>query len=158
MNVPHTIGRFLLAGGGNTLLTAVVASSLSLVAPEAIAYTVGYAAGLALSVFTASRFVFRRSLTRARAAGICAVNITAYLCGLGTLTVAQHLGLPSGLTGLTVLVTAPVSFFGGMFIFKNAAELPSRPFGPALKTARATVSAEASPKPRQHAFIAKSAR
>lgn len=115
----HTVGRFLLAGGGNTLLTAVVTSGVSQVAPVAVAYTLGYAAGLALSALTASRFVFRRRLTPRRAAGVCAVNISAYLCGLAALAVARQMGLPTSMSGLTVLVTAPVSFLGSAAVFRD---------------------------------------
>src|SRR6478735_2053696 len=71
----QTVVRFLLAGGGNTLLTAGVTSALSVMVPTAAAYSIGYAAGLALSVVTASRFVFRRRLTTERAGQICAVNL-----------------------------------------------------------------------------------
>ncbi len=119
MQAVQTIGRFIIAGGGNTLLTAVVTSSLSLLAPPSVAYTVGYAAGLALGTVTASRFVFRRRLTVWRALGICGVNGLAYLCGLTVLAVAQRLGLPSGMSGLASLVTAPVSFLGAAAAFKD---------------------------------------
>lgn len=119
MQAVRTLGRFVVAGGANTALTAVVTSSLSLVAPSAVAYTVGYAAGLALSAVTASRFVFRRRLTLRRAVGVCAVNTLAYLCGLVALTLAQRMGLPNGMSGLTVLVTAPVSFLGAAAVFRD---------------------------------------
>ena len=126
-----TIGRFLVAGGGNTLLTAVVTSLVALVAPVGMAYSIGYAAGLALSVVTASRFVFRRRLTLSRAAGVCAVNLLAFLCGFVALTFAHRLGLPGGLSGLTVLVTAPVSFLGAAAVFRDPAE-SGDPAGPAV--------------------------
>lgn len=116
----RTVGRFVLAGGGNTMLTAAVTSVLSYVMPVAVAYSVGYAAGLTLSVITASRFVFRARLTPVRAMGVCAVNVLAYGCGLLALTVLHRVGLPDGLSGLTVLVTAPISFFGAAAVFKQA--------------------------------------
>ncbi|WP_256795744.1 hypothetical protein [Terrabacter sp. Ter38] len=88
----------------------------------AVAYTLGYAAGLILSVVTASRFVFRTRLTPGRAAGVCVVNVLAYGCGLAVLTVLHRAGLPDGLSGLTVLVTAPISFFGAAAVFNEARE------------------------------------
>ncbi|WP_323098261.1 GtrA family protein [Intrasporangium sp. YIM S08009] len=126
-----TIGRFLVAGGGNTLLTAGVTSLVALMAPVGLAYSIGYAAGLALSVVTASRFVFRRRLTMRRAAGVCAVNLLAFMCGFAALTLAHGLGLPEGLSGLTVLVTAPVSFLGAAAVFRDAPEAGDSP-GPAI--------------------------
>ena len=71
----RTVGRFVVAGGGNTMLTAAVTSFSSYVMPVAVAYSVGYAAGLTLSVVTASRFVFRARLTPVRAMGVCVVNV-----------------------------------------------------------------------------------
>ncbi|GAA2018622.1 hypothetical protein GCM10009740_03140 [Terrabacter terrae] len=120
----RTLVRFVLAGGGNTLLTAVVTSLLALVAPTPLAYAVGYAAGLALSAVTASNFVFRRRLTAKRAVGVCIVNVTAFLCGLAALSIAGRMGLPSGLSGLTVVVTAPVSFLGAAVVFKDRTPAP----------------------------------
>ncbi|GAA1992029.1 hypothetical protein GCM10009817_37720 [Terrabacter lapilli] len=115
----QTIGRFILAGGANTLLTAVVTSGLSLAAPTPVAYTIGYAAGLALSAVMSSRFVFRQRLTPRRAVAVCVVNFVAYLCGLVALALGSQLGLPTGLSGLSVLVSAPVSFFGAAVVFKE---------------------------------------
>lgn len=121
----RTMLRFALAGGGNTLLTAVVTSSLALLMPVPLAYTLGYAAGLGLSAVAASRFVFKRRLTAKRAVGVCAVNLVAFAFGLAALAVGRRLGLPSGMSGLTVLVTAPVSFLGAAAVFRDRTPAPT---------------------------------
>jgi putative flippase GtrA len=120
MSFNFTFGRFLIAGGANTLLTALVTSAGALVVHEGLAYTIGYAAGLGLSAYTSSRFVFRRALTTRRAAGMTLVNLGAYGVGYLALVTALGLGLPSQLAGFTVLVTAPLTFLGGQVVFGAA--------------------------------------
>lgn len=108
--------RFVLAGGFNTLVTGVVLSGLSLVIDPRVAYTLVFAAGVALSTWMAHRFVFGVPLGRAGAAAYVAMYLAVYLIGLVALSVARDQGLPDAAGGLVVLVTAPLTFVGGRLV------------------------------------------
>ena len=63
--------RFLLAGGVNTLLSYGIYLLFLLLFPYRIAYTISFLAGIALSYWLVSRFVFQRSLSLHSALQFC---------------------------------------------------------------------------------------
>lgn len=112
--------RFGLAGGANTLVTGVLLSLLSVVIAPKVAYTIVFALGIVLSTFLAGRFVYRVKMSRAELVRYVALYIAVYAVGLVALAVAVDLGMSPVYSGLVVLVTAPLTFLGGLLIVRRA--------------------------------------
>lgn len=108
--------RFLIAGGANTLVTAGLLSLLSLVIDPRLAYTLVFAAGVAVSTFLADRFVYGVRMNRAAVVAYVSLYVAVYLVGLLVIHVATGAGMPASASGLVVLVTAPLTFLGGRVI------------------------------------------
>ncbi|MFI2754631.1 GtrA family protein [Cellulomonas sp. P22] len=112
--------RFGLAGGANTLVTGVLLSLLSLVIAPGLAYSIVFALGIVFSTFMAGRFVYRVRMARAQLVQYVALYIAVYVVGLGALAVAVDQGMSPAYSGLVVLVTAPLTFLGGLLIVRRA--------------------------------------
>ena len=102
--------RFLIAGGFNTLITGAALSLLALVIEPRAAYGI-------LSLVLSGRFVFQRRITWQRCLGYVVMYLVVFGIGLAALQLALRAGLPSGLSGLVALVTAPLTFLGGRLLF-----------------------------------------
>ena len=117
---PHSLTasawRFLLVGGLNTVVTAILLSLLSIVIDPRIAYTVVFAAGIAFSTYMANRYVYGVRMTRGAIATYVAMYVIVYLVGLVVISQLDRTGLPDAASGLIVLVTAPLTFLGGRLI------------------------------------------
>lgn len=111
--------RFAVAGAGNAVLTAGLTSGLALVIDPRAAYVIAYAVGLVTATWLVSTFVFKARLTGSRAVKFATLYVSVFLVGLLALQVALSLGLPRGLSGGVILVTAPLSFIGSRFIFPS---------------------------------------
>lgn len=111
--------RFGLAGGLNTLVTGVLLSLLATAIDPALAYTLVFAVGIALSTYLAGAFVFRVRMSRKEVALYVALYVGVYLVGLACLGVAIRLGMPEAWSGLVVFVTAPLTFLGGRWLLKG---------------------------------------
>jgi putative flippase GtrA len=115
--------RFLVVGGSNTLVTYAIFVALGLIIPPWIAYTIAFAIGLVWVALGSSRFVFRAAFSLKRVAIFIGCNLVVY--GLGQILI--RLVQPDGLlelvlTSLLVLVvTAPVTFILGRYIFNRPA-------------------------------------
>jgi putative flippase GtrA len=109
-------GRFVLLGGANTLGTGLLLIALARVMDPRIAFSLAFATGLVVGTVTTGRVVFATRATRRQMLAYAAWYLLVYLVGLGVL---QLLGARTGSprAGLTVLVTAPLGFFGGRWIF-----------------------------------------
>ncbi len=118
------MGRFLLVGGANTLVTYAVFFLLGLVIPPWIAYAVAFAMGLAWTSLASSRLVFRVRFSWRRVLSFVAFYLAVF--GLGQLVI--HLISPNTptellITSAVVLVaTTPIAFIGGHFIFRPPAD------------------------------------
>ena len=115
--------RFLLVGGANTVLSYGIFIGLGLILPNWLAYTIAYLAGLAVTTFATSRWVFRARLTLTKTVSYVAWYLLLF--GFGQLIIAiVH---PRGLLQLAVTsilliaLTTPLSYLGGRFIFKEKA-------------------------------------
>ena len=119
-DTPHSVsssaGRFVLAGGANTLVTGALLALLSLAIDPRLAYTVVFAAGIALSVFIADRFVYGVRMNRISKLAYIAMYVAVFLLGLAVVSYLTATGLSRGASGLVVLVTAPLTFLGGRLI------------------------------------------
>ena len=117
---PHSLKtsawRFLLAGGANTVVTAILLALLSLVIDPKIAYTIVFAAGIAFSTYMANRYVYGVRMTRSAMATYVAMYVVVYLIGLAVISQLERTDLSDAASGLVVLVTAPLTFIGGRLI------------------------------------------
>ena len=112
--------RFGLVGGANTLVTGVLLSLLSLLIAPGIAYTIVFALGVAFSTFFAGRFVYRVTMARSQVVQYVALYVAVYVVGLVALALAVDQGMSPAYSGLVVLVTAPLTFLGGLVIVRRA--------------------------------------
>lgn len=111
--------RFLVAGGANTAVTAVIVVALSLFLPGWIAFTIAFALGIGISVVMTGRWVFQSHISPLRAALYVVAYMAIYFCGLGALQLLALWGASPLAYGATVFVTAPLSFLAGRLIFTN---------------------------------------
>ena len=114
--------RFVIAGGGNTLVTGLLLSLLALWIDPSLAYTIVFVLGIALSTWLAGAFVFRQRMTRRHVVYYVIVYVAVYVIGLLALRLAVAAGLPDGWSGLVVFVTAPLTFLGGKLVFDRLDE------------------------------------
>jgi putative flippase GtrA len=107
------LGRFVLLGGANTLLTFALFTALQHITSVAAAYTIAFAVGLIFATALTARFVFGVSATRPRRLVFAAAYALIYLIGLGV----SHLLAPEFTEWLvsagTIAVTAPLGFLAG---------------------------------------------
>jgi putative flippase GtrA len=116
-----SIVRFLAVGGSNTLITLVLFALLARVVPPWLAYTVVFALGLGYTTALTGRFVFGAKTTRRSCGMFIGWYLAVYVVGLGVVQTLQALGVgsPDVLALLTVVVTAPLNFLGGRWIFRD---------------------------------------
>ncbi len=112
--------RFGFVGGANTLVTGALLSLLSLLIAPGIAYTIVFALGVAFSTFFAGRFVYRVTMARCQVVQYVALYLAVYVVGLAALAFAVDQGMSPAYSGLVVLVTAPLTFLGGLVIVRGA--------------------------------------
>lgn len=118
-------GRFVLAGGLNTLLTALALALLAQVLPPTLAYTIVFAAGIALSTWLAGAFVFRVRLDRRLVRAYVLMYVVVYLIGLLVVALVERAGAPGSASALVVLVTAPLTFVGGRLVLRPRRHHPA---------------------------------
>ena len=111
--------RFLIVGGGNTLITGAVVILLSLALPGWTAFTIAFALGIAFSVLLTGRWVFRSHVSPRRAMAYIGSYLVIYLVGLLVVGVLRSWGAPPAANGATVIVTAPLSFLAGKLVFTS---------------------------------------
>lgn len=113
--------RFLAVGGSNTVVTLVLFALLARVMAPWLAYSAVFALGLAYTTVLTGRFVFGAHNTRRSSGLFIGWYLAVYALGLGVVQTLQALGVssPDILALLTVLVTAPLNFLGGRWIFRD---------------------------------------
>jgi len=89
-----------------------------------LAYTLVFAAGLALSTYLAGAYIFRVRMQRRHVVAYVLLYVVVYLIGLGVVALAVHAGVEEHYTGLVVLVTAPLTFLGGRLLLTSAQTPP----------------------------------
>jgi putative flippase GtrA len=112
--------RFLIMGGTNTAVTAAIVVLLSLYLPGWLAFSIAFALGLALSVVLTGRWVFSSTLTARRTVLFVGAYLVIYLVGLAFVSLVTAMGGQAWLNGASVLLTAPLSFLAGRFIFPSS--------------------------------------
>ena len=113
--------RFLVVGGSNTAITLVLFALLARVMPPWLAYTVAFSLGLVYTTLLTGRFVFGADNTWRSSGLFIGWYLAVYAVGLAVVQTVQALGVdsPDLLALLTVVVTAPLNFLGGRFIFRD---------------------------------------
>lgn len=115
--------RFALLGGLNTAVTGALIALLAQVMHPQLAYTVAFLVGLSANALLTGPLVFGVSSTRAQRLTYTAWYLGTYLVGLLVLEVSGA-ERGSALSGLVVLVTAPLGFLGGRFVFDVRHDAP----------------------------------
>jgi putative flippase GtrA len=120
--------RFLALGGTNTAITTVLFALLARVIAPWLAYTVVFALGLAYTTVYTGRFVFGAVSTRRSSVLFIGLYLTVFVIGLGIVQSLQALGVDSRdvLALSTVVVTAPLTFLGGRWIFRDRSPLSNK--------------------------------
>ena len=104
--------RFLIAGGVNTGLTQLLYMFLLLVLPYLSAYSVSYIAGIYLSYYLNSRYVFKQKMQPSKAIQYPIIYLVQYVVGLGLLYgLVEWLNVHKVIAPLCVVVlTLPLVF------------------------------------------------
>lgn len=123
------LGRFLIVGGTNTLLTYAIFVGLGLLIEPWIAYTVAFALGLVWTSIGSSRFVFRARFSLKRVLLFTGCYLVIY--GIGRVIIRlvdpQTFGALL-LTSVIILVsTTPLVYIVGRFIFSPVTPDPVTP-------------------------------
>lgn len=113
------IVRFLVVGGTNTLATGLLVVVFSLIMPGWVAFTLAFALGICFSVALTGRWVFSSRVSPTQALLYSAAYIGIYLCGLVVIFVIRSWGVPPAANVATIVVTAPLSFLAGRYIFRD---------------------------------------
>ena len=105
--------RFLLVGAVNTGMTLILFEILRRLMPYLIAYGVTYVAGIAISYFLNSTYVFRRRKTARTALLFPLVYVTQYLFGTCALwLLVEHAGQRPTVALLIVIgASIPLTYF-----------------------------------------------
>lgn len=114
--------RFLLAGGVNTALSYGIYLLFLLLLPYKIAYSISFLAGIALSYWLTSRFVFQRGLSLRSALQYPLIYVFQYLVGLIILTLlVERFHMKATWAPVIVVVcTIPLTFFLSRFVIKGS--------------------------------------
>ena len=113
--------RFLASGVANTAVTYVLYALLLMVMPYRWAYSLAFAAGIALAYVLYRFFVFRTSAGRSGLFWVITIYAAQYLMGLGLVTLwTDLLGLPDLLApAFAVAITLPLTFVLNRLVFKR---------------------------------------
>lgn len=113
------IVRFLVVGGTNTLATGLLVVLFSLIMPGWLAFTLAFALGICFSVIVTGRWVFGSRVSPAQAFLYSVAYVAIYLCGLLVIFVMHLWGAPPTANVATIVVTAPLNFLAGRYIFRD---------------------------------------
>jgi putative flippase GtrA len=112
------IWRFLLVGGSNTAVTGLCLWLLAAVIDPQVAYSIVFAGGIIYSTALTSRYVFSAATSPLRMAAYVLWYLGVYGVGLVIVRMMDHNGRSHLVLALvTVAITAPLSFIGGLLIF-----------------------------------------
>lgn len=112
--------RFLIAGAINTVTSYVIYLALLHAIGYLPAYSAGYAAGVVVSYFLNTRFVFRTAPRLSSFVRFPLVYVAQYLLGGLLLWLGVDvLGIPRELAlAFSIAVTVPFTFFASRFVLK----------------------------------------
>lgn len=115
--------RFFVVGGSNTLATSMLLVLLSFFMPGWLAYTISYAAGIVYATLMTGQWVFSAKPSLAESFIYAGCYVVIYMIGLVIVKWIESLGLPTWTSVAVVMVTAPLGYLAGRFVFVRS---PSR--------------------------------
>src|SRR5262245_50956436 len=120
--------RFILCGALNTAVAFVIYVFLLCLFPYGIAYTISYAAGIFISYWLNTKFVFEEQLRLNRALQYPLVYLFQYLLGLVLLFLFVETGHLSKLVSplLIVVLTLPITFLLSRYLIRRSFGLSER--------------------------------
>jgi putative flippase GtrA len=120
------VARFLLVGGANTAVTALVFYALSFPLETWVAFTVAYALGLMFVTTVTPRFVFATRPPTTHRVALAMWYVVVYLVGVGVSTLLDaDTAAPRAVVVLgTLAVTAPLGFLGSRVIVGPQRAMP----------------------------------
>lgn len=115
------LGRFMLVGAANTLVTYLLLLALMYVLDPRIAYTIAFLTGVAANALLTGPLVFRSRPTSRRRWLYAGWLGVVYFVGLVVVQVALRAGmtLEPVLAAVPLLVTAPLNFLGGRVLLED---------------------------------------
>ena len=113
--------RFLIMGGTNTVVAYAIYLLLLQWMRYEIAYTIGYAVGIAMAYGLSAVFVFRKPMQKRSALRFPLVYLAQFLVSLALLRLAvEVIHIPQWLAlGFAVVLTIPVTFLLSRWIFHS---------------------------------------
>jgi putative flippase GtrA len=113
--------RYVLAGGFNTAATYAAYVALLPFVGYAVAYTVTYAAGIALAYYLSARFVFRRPLQWRHAIQYPLVYVLQYGLGITlTAVLIERMRISAEFAAaVAIVLTVPFTFWLSRWIIKR---------------------------------------
>lgn len=115
---------FIICGGVNTLLTYVIYILLNLVFSYSLSYSVSFAAGIFITYFLNSRFVFKEKLSLRKAISYPVVYLVQYLLGIiGLYMLVEIIGIGEVIAPLLIVaLTVPITYLLSRAIIKGHPE------------------------------------
>ncbi len=119
MNKPFI--KYLLSGGFNTLVTYLMYLLLLNIMNYNMAYSISYVAGILLSYYLNSVFVFQEKISLRKFIKYPVVYIVQYLINLVLLNILiEYAGLSTKIVPIiTIVITIPITFLLTKFIIKG---------------------------------------
>ena len=113
--------RFIFFAGINTLSTYLIYAALTLIIPYSIAYTSSYIAGIFISYFLYSRFVFQSAMSLQKFIQYPIVYIVQYLLSIVLLSLlVTDFSINKYIAPiLVILISVPVTFILSRLIIKR---------------------------------------
>ena len=113
--------RFVLVGGINAILTFGIYALLLIILPYSIAYSIAYVAGIFISYYLNTRFVFKSKFSAMKAVKYPMVYLVQYLAGLAALYAMVGIVHLNKLIAspLTIIITVPLTFVMSRWVIKD---------------------------------------
>ncbi len=117
--------RFIFFGGMNTAFTFGIFVGLGLVMSPAIAYGIAFAVGFVAVTALSNRWVYRGSGSWSKRLSYAGWYLLIFVVGQSVIQTVDPNGIGAlSIAGLMVLlVTAPLTYLGGRFIFHRQTEV-----------------------------------
>ena len=117
----HPFYRFLLIGAANSLITYVIYITGAMFFSYLLAYSLSYAAGIVISYYLNSRFVFPSAISLIKAFSFSLTYIGQYLLGIGLLFIFVNTwGINKFFAPLCVICTTiPFTYFMTKYVLTN---------------------------------------
>ena len=113
--------RFVLVGGINWILTFGIYAMMLLILPYSVSYSIAYLAGIFISYYLNTRFVFKSNFSIRKAVKYPMVYLLQYIAGLVALYAMVDILHVNKLIAspLTIIITIPLTFAMSRWVIKE---------------------------------------